>query len=358
MTQMHVKDTINAYQKQIEKQLTIFFDEKIERCNTISPLAKELVESLKEFSLRGGKRIRPILAMFGYKAITGSNSDAMLQAALAVELMESFLLIHDDILDQDDFRRGYYSMHKVYELKAKKLYPNSNAAHFGNSMAIMAGDILAMFGSECIVRSSFPQELKIKALDKFNRVIINTAFGEVMDVVSELKPHVCEQDIVRVNELKTAIYTIEGPLHIGAMLAGASQKQLETLTKYAIPLGQAYQIHDDILGMFGDEKKLGKPVGSDLKEGKKTILILKALQFGKERQVEAIMRALGNKAITKDQIDEIRNIIIETGALDYCRNLVKELSQKAKAHIMQSDFHPEGSSFLIAISDYMTQRDK
>ncbi|MBI2546744.1 polyprenyl synthetase family protein [Candidatus Woesearchaeota archaeon] len=357
MNQLQVKDTINAHQKLIEHRLTLFFDEKLNKCSNISPLAKELVDSLKEFSLRGGKRIRPILAIFGYKAIKEQN-EAVLQAALAVELMESFLLIHDDILDQDDFRRGYYSMHKVYELKAKKLYPDSDAAHFGRSMAIMAGDLLASFGSECITRSDFPAELKIKAIDKFNRVIINTAFGEVMDIVSELKPEVSELDIIRVNELKTAIYTIEGPLHIGAILAGASRQQLDILTKYAIPLGQAYQIHDDILGMFGNEKKLGKPVGSDLREGKKTILILKALQLAKQPQVKSIMAALGNKSITREQIDEIRNIVLESGALDYCQNLVRQLSEQAKTHIRHSGFRPEGKSFLLAIADYMTQRDK
>ncbi len=355
---VQIKDAMNYYQKQVEQCLAAFFDEKISKCEKISPLACELMCSLKEFSLRGGKRIRPILAIFGYKAVSPADNPAILQAALAVELMESFLLVHDDILDQDDFRRGYYSMHKVYELKAKKLYPAGDPKQFGISMAIMAGDILSILGSEAITRSNFPEALKIKAIDKFNRVIINTAFGEVMDVVAELKPEVSEFDILKVNELKTAIYTIEGPLHIGAILAGASQRQLDTLTRYAIPLGQAYQVHDDILGMFGDEKKLGKPVGSDLKEGKKTILLLKALQLAKERQIEAIMRALGNKSITQKQIEEIRNIIIDTGALGYCRDLVNKLTAEAQSHIMHSDFHPEGKSFLLAIADYMVNREK
>jgi len=357
-TNLQIKDTIKSYQKVVEQSLEKFFNEKIDKCSKISPLAKEMMESLKEFSLRGGKRIRPILTIFGYKAIASSNNPSVIHAALAVELMESFLLIHDDILDQDDFRRGYYSMHKVYELKAKKFYPNSDVKHFGTSMAIMAGDILAVLGSEAITRANFPEELRIKAIDKFNRVVINTVFGEILDVVSELKPEVSEFDIIRVNELKTAIYTIEGPLHIGAILANASQKQLETLTKYAIPLGQAYQIHDDILGMFGDEKKLGKPVGSDLKEGKKTILILKALQLADNKQKQIIMQSLGNKSLTQKQIDEVRKIVIQTGSLDYCKTLAQDLTEKAKSHIIASDFRHEGKEFLLSIADYMVNREK
>ncbi len=355
---LQFKETIKSYQKIIEQSLDKFFDEKIERCSKISPLAKEMMESLKEFSLRGGKRIRPILTIFGYKAITSDINPSIVQAALAVELMESFLLVHDDIIDQDDFRRGYYSMHKVYELKAKRLYPYSDTKHFGTSMAVMAGDILSVLGSEAITRSNFQEELKIKAIDKFNRVIINTAFGEIIEVVSQIKPRISEPDIMRVNELKTAIYTIEGPLHIGAILAGASQKQLDVLTKYAIPLGQAYQIHDDILGMFGDEKKLGKPIGSDLKEGKKTILILKTLQLATDNQKKIIMKSLGNKALTQVQIDEIRKIVMDTGALGYCRQLVKELTEKAKSYILASDFRQEGKEFLLSIADYMVNREK
>jgi len=358
ITMLQLKNTISSYQKIIEDALSKFFDEKTEKYSKISPLAKEMIGSLEEFTLRGGKRIRPILTIFGYKAISGTDNPSITEAALAVELMESFLLIHDDILDQDDFRRGHYSMHKLYELNAKKLYPPSNTKHFGSSMAIMAGDLLSVLGSEVITSSSFPDDLKIKAIDKFNRVIINTIFGQIMDFVSELNPEVSELDILRINELKTAIYTIEGPLHIGAILAGASQTQLDRLTRYAIPLGQAYQIYDDILGMFGDEKKLGKPIGSDLKEGKKTILILKTLQLANAQQMKTITRMLGNKSLTNTQIDEVRKIIIETGSLDYSKALVKELTEKAKSYLQYSDFKQEGKEFLLSLADYMVDREK
>ena len=159
------------------------------------------------------------------------------------------------------------------------------------------------------------------------------------------------------HKLKTAIYTIEGPLHMGAIAAGASDDQLKILSEYAIPLGMAFQLKDDLLGLFGLEEKLGKPVDSDIKEGKKTILILKAMENAGKQQKEFIVNALGNKNITEKELIKLREIIKKTGSLSYSENLAEKLVKKAKDTIKNSDFEKQGKEFFLEIADYIIKRD-
>jgi len=236
------------------------------------------------------------------------------------------------------------------------MFPNTDAYHFGISMAIIAGDILAALGNEILCVLNLKEEYKTSAIARLNNVIHTVIYGEALDILSELKP-VTQKDVEKVHKLKTASYTIEGPLQIGALLAGANNEQLKTLSDYAIPLGVAFQIQDDILGMFGDEQKVGKPCDSDLKEGKQTLLILKALEKASQEQKDIIKSALGNPDITKEQLEQVRQIIKDTGSLQYSQDLAKQLIEKAKSIIMNSDFQQQGKDFLIGIADYMLERE-
>jgi geranylgeranyl diphosphate synthase type I len=160
-----------------------------------------------------------------------------------------------------------------------------------------------------------------------------------------------------VHTLKTAHYTVAGPLQLGAILAGASEEDLKALNDYGIPLGKAFQIQDDILGLFGSEEKFGKPTDSDLKEGKRTLLILKALEKCSPEEKEKIEGALGNQELSAEAAEEVRAIIKATGSLDYSRKLAGELIEQAKQSISQSNFKAEAKEFLLGIADYMLKRD-
>jgi len=353
---MGIKETLKKYKKDIDDELRKFFDAKIKRVEKIDNSALELVENLKEFTLRGGKRVRSILLIFGYKAVGGRNEKEIIKAALSVELMQSFLLIHDDIIDDDELRRGNPTMHKVYENKYKKDYPSIDSKKFGKDMAIIAGDVSSVLGSEIILNTKFPYRLKVKAIYKFNRVIINTCFGQILDILSETGSDIKEEDIIKIHKLKTALYTIEGPLHIGAILGEASNAQLKTLSEFAISLGQAFQVQDDILGMFGTAETIGKPVGSDIKEGKKTLLIKKALDKANSRDKKTIMDCLGNKKISEKDTEKVKDIITKTGSLKYNKNFAKELVKKAKISLRKGDFKEEGKEFLLRLADYIIER--
>jgi len=351
---MIITNILESYKEKIELRLKTFLDEKIAEAEKISDSSREIMQYIKEFNLRGGKRIRSVLIIMTYKYLGGKNENAIIDIAVSAELMQSFLLIHDDIIDNDELRRGGPTMHRIY---AEKYKCYDNPKKFGESMAIIAGDLLASLGNEIISKSAFDEEKKLKLLQKFNEVIKLTGYGEIIDILSGLKTKVTEQDISKMHKLKTAIYTIEGPLHMGAIAAGASDDQLKILSEYAIPLGMAFQLKDDLLGLFGLEEKLGKPVDSDIKEGKKTILILKAMENAGKQQKEFIVNALGNKNITEKELIKLREIIKKTGSLSYSENLAEKLVKKAKDTIKNSDFEKQGKEFFLEIADYIIKRD-
>ncbi|MFH0978847.1 MAG: polyprenyl synthetase family protein [Candidatus Woesearchaeota archaeon] len=347
---MNFTESLSRNKREIDHELERFFDARMKKAKGISPEAYEAFQILKEFNLRGGKRIRPMLTISSYRGFGGKNKE-ITRAALAVELMESFLLIHDDIMDKDAMRRGGPTVHKIYETKFK------GAEHYGNSLAIVVGDIASALGSEAIAETGFDARRRIEAIEKFNKVIINTCFGQILDLKSEMC-YPKERDIVQIHTLKTAIYTIEGPLHIGAILAGASREQLRQLTRFAIPLGKAFQLKDDILGVFGSAKRIGKPVGSDIRQGKRTLLILKAMEKGNEEDRKLLKRCLGKKSLSSREINKVRIILRSTGSLQYSEQLVKENISLAKSALNEIRMEKESKEFLKGIADYVMERDK
>ena len=348
---MVFKEELKGYQDSINTELNLFFSRKLRQTSNLDSSSRDLVNKCREFNLRGGKRIRPILVIMGYKLLKDKCSDQVTKAALAVELMESFLLVHDDIIDNDSLRRGKPTLHKVYgKEKGDDVY--------GKNMALLAGDLLAIFGSEAILATGFNNKLKASAVEKFNGIIINTIFGQALDYSGNFNDDFSADYIKRIHVLKTAKYTIEGPLHIGAVLAGAKEKHLKLISGFSIPLGQAFQIKDDILNVFGSEAAIGKPVASDIREGKKTLLVSKALEKANEKQKSFIRYCLGNKTLKQSEIARIKRIIEDTGSLDCSKSLAADLVEKAKENIRKSGFRKEAKLFLLNLADYIIARDK
>jgi geranylgeranyl diphosphate synthase type I len=232
--------------------------------------------------------------LYGYKCFENEKEEEILESSISIELIEGFLLQHDDIIDQDEKRRGGKSSWKFFQDDHIKKGYTGNSKLYGDSCAIIAGDLGCAFANQIIARSGFSAERKVKALDKLNQIVIDVGYGEQLDVLVELRPGATEEDTLRIHHFKTAKYTVEGPVHLGAILGGAQENDLKILSEYGIPLGQAFQIQDDILGMYGDEVKLGKPADSDLKEGKQTLLIIEAMKQANESQRKILKEALGN----------------------------------------------------------------
>ncbi|MBZ9571905.1 polyprenyl synthetase family protein [Patescibacteria group bacterium] len=353
---MEIKRELDYLKKEIDERLKLYFEKKIKETKKISPIISKMVADIGEFILRGGKRIRPIFFHYGYLAAGGKNKKEILDASLSIEIIHNYILIHDDIIDRDEFRRGKPTIHQKYKKIYRKI--SKEAKHLGISAGIVTGDLTSLFGYEILTKSKFPESLKLKALERLSQILIDVFIGEILDVFLGISRQLKKDEIFKILEYKTARYTIEGPLHLGAILAGADQRLLKELTDYAIPLGIAFQIQDDILGIFGDKKKTGKPLGSDLKEGKQTLLIFKAKKSTNQKQRKIIDRALGNPHLTKNQLEKVREIIIKTGSLNFSQNLAKELVLKSKTSIRKSIFPFLVKEFLIGISDYIIEREK
>ena len=309
----------------------------------------------------GGKRLRGAFTYESYRMFNGRDEKEILKVSAVMELLHSYLLIHDDVMDSSDIRHSRPTIHKVYEKESDKYIPNySNAPHFGESIAINIGDILCHLALMNLAKTDFKAEVKIEAMGKIHREFTDTGYGQIIDCFGTILPDVKEDHVLKVHYFKTGKYTYETPLHVGAILAGAAQNELRYLTEYAIPGGMAFQIQDDILGMFGNEEKIGKPADSDLKEGKKTLLIIKALEKATNDQRYILNNALGNEELKQEDLEKVRQIIVDTGSLDYSKDIAKKYMIQAKEALDQ--FNPrkvrkESLDFLTGIADYVINRD-
>jgi geranylgeranyl diphosphate synthase type I len=313
---------------------------------------------VKDYTLAGGKRIRPAVLYYGYLAAGGEDNDEIIKISMSVELLHSFLLIHDDVIDRDASRHGVATIHERFKKISSKYGVSSDHEHFGNSMAMVTGDMTAAMACDVIFNSSFPAPVILKALDKMQDIVFVTIPGEMLDVIMQYAGCASEEKILKMFEGKTARYTFEGPLHLGCILAGGDEKLFKCFSDYSLPLGKAFQIRDDILGVYGDEKKLGKPVGSDIIEGKQTLLILKVMEKGTAGQKEIIKKYIGKKDLTSEELRKVREVIKESGALDYSYKLCQELIDESLAALRKADFkNKEARIFLEGIAQYVIKRE-
>lgn len=354
---MKIEQELKDFKKLFDAELEKFLNLKISEAEKISPLAKALAKTLRDYILQSGKRVRPALMYYTYLALGGKSQKEALCAAMAPEFMHTFLIIHDDIIDRDNLRRGNPSLHYIYRLSKEKSFIKADeAVHYGNSQAISVGNQAFGFVNEVIAKSNFEGIIKNRIFEKISRIIFNTTIGEFSDVFAVTEKNVSEKDVLTILEYKTARYTIEGPIHLGAIMAEAGRKTMNNLSGYAVPLGIAFQIQDDILGVFGSEKETGKPVGADLREGKKTLLLVKALEFGSAAQKKELKNAAGNSEISRKQIERVRQIIIDTGSLDYSKKMAEKLAAKSREALAKSGFDSRSKEFFTDVAEFIIKR--
>ncbi|MBI2032542.1 MAG: polyprenyl synthetase family protein [Candidatus Levybacteria bacterium] len=307
----------------------------------------------------GGKKFRGALVQLGYESAGGQDRDGILRASLAFEVVHNAFLVHDDIMDNTDLRRGRLSVHRRYATLGEEKFPTRDADHFGVSMGINVGDLGAATAYEILIDTNFPPEKVLAAIRRLNRVIIMTTFGEALDLgFNPLSPDMRPRDILRLHLYKTAEYSFAGPLQLGAILADADVDTLLRLSKFALPLGISFQIKDDILGMFASEQLLGKPVDSDIKEGKNTLLILKARELGNLEEQEFLDYAYGNPRATQEDLERIRQIVKSTGSLEYSEGMMRRLADNAKRNATKITSNPQWQTIFYGLADLMTARDK
>jgi len=334
----------NELDRKLEAFITAI--EKRYNLKAISPL---LSGAMKDFILRPGKRIRPILFIMGYRGFAKKDPKGLFESALAIEVLHDFLLIHDDIIDKSAMRRGKPAMHTMLNTYLKK-YPK--AKFDGNDLAIIVGDIMFAIAIDSFLTIDEDPLRKEKALRKFVEAACYTGCGEFIDTlsgaknISEIKP----KDVYSIYDYKTAYYTFACPLVTGAILAGASEAEIKKLFNFGIYLGRAFQIKDDILGIFAKEEDTGKPSTSDLQENKKTLLLWFAYQKATGQEKNRLKSILAKKNITAKDIAAVQEIMIKTKSLDNAKQEITLLLKKAVLSIKPSKIKKEYKEILSSYS--------
>lgn len=338
---------IYRIKNRIEKELHVFID-KIDGLYGLSGASPLLFRSIRGFFLRKGKRIRPILFLIGYLGFKGRQTKNLYTSALSIELLHDFLLIHDDIIDKSPLRRGRPALHEVFNAYLKK---KGKAKFNGADLAIVAGDVMYAAAIHAFLSIKEDARRKEKALRKLIEAAIRTGAGEFIELLAGLKDirEINKNDIYKIYDYKTACYTFSTPLSAGAILAGAKEPRIKKLSDFGICVGRAFQINDDILDMFGEEKQTGKSTLTDLKESKKTLLIWYAYNNSSHKDKAFIRKAFSKKKAGRSDLLKIRGIIEESGALDYTRKETSRLIKTAECLLLSSGMLPE---YIQALSGY------
>ncbi len=296
--------------------------------HAISPESLALLQAISPLTA-GGKKMRALLCYWGWRAAGGSEGGReAVQAAAALEFFQAAALMHDDIIDRSDTRRGAPSAHRQFSAMHAREGLHLDGYHFGISAAILAGDLCLAFSEELFSRACQGDPGRA-ARAIFNRMRTEVMAGQYLDLLEEAagqdhSPDVAADRALNILRFKSARYSIERPVMLGAALAGADADLLERLSAFALPLGEAFQLRDDILGVFGDQQITGKPAGDDLREGKRTYLVALTLAQCPAEQRPVVNALLGDPSLGESDIGVLRGIISASGALENTETLITE----------------------------------
>lgn len=332
--------TLQAFVPEIDKRIAKYFDEEIKKGFGFNERQKEVVrqalEHAKEYILRPTKRIRSSFVYYGCK-LGGVEPDW--NAAVGIELVHAALLIHDDFMDEDVSRRGGPTTHEFYGRLM-------NNRHLGEAMAVAVGDALLCLGFELVENKETRKQLL--------RGVTNTAYGQAYDLSLEAFKNWTEEDVICLHKAKTAIYTYENPLFIGAHLAKLPKAAFEILHDYSMDGGVAFQLQDDILGVFGAPEKTGKSADSDLKQGKCTLMVLKAWDRPE------VQKVWGKVNATREDLDVAKKAIRDCGAYDYNKRLAWEYARKAAKtaeKLRKLNLNLEAIDYIQGVAEFMVERE-
>lgn len=334
---------IQDVRARIERRLETLLDEKRSRAEAFLPEATILVETVRDMTLRGGKRVRPALLVAGYQAVANADDLApIVDASVAAELLQTYLLIHDDWMDGDLTRRGKPTIHV-------SLADHFGDAHVGASLAVLAGNLASAYAWEALCSSSFGDDRIRAALAAFMEMHEHVVAGQLLDLTGA-------GSIEVMHMLKTASYTVRGPLRIGAILGGASDEQLHALDGYARAIGIAFQLRDDILGTFGDSSVTGKSAASDLRAGKKTALIDDAMKRASVEDRAEIARAFGRSDASDEDVRAAARALERCGARERVERRSEELLAEALRWMDGAPFTEAGLGLLRSLAPILARR--
>lgn len=340
----------------VEDDLSRFLRDQREEAESRAPGVGELFDELERVIAAGGKRLRPVFCLLGHLAAGGEVGPELVRAAASLELLHTFAIVHDDVMDGSRTRRGasatWAHLAELHRVAGMRGSPEA----FGVSGAILAGDLALILADRAFLGAGLSPGALLPALARYNRMRVEVVAGQYLDVAAAHRGNAAEPEARRIAGLKSGNYTVEGPLQIGAILAGGSEDLLAALSAYGMPLGEAFQLRDDVLGVFGDPEVTGKPRDSDLREGKRTVLIARALEAAGPEDARFLLERLGAPDLDDADVDRIRGIIESTGALEATGGLTGELASEARAALAAAGLPEDVRRPLEELVDTCTLR--
>ena len=314
------------------------------------------LEALEEL-LAAGKRLRPTFCYWGWRGAGGEDGQAILAAAAALELLHASALVHDDVMDGSDTRRGRPSLHRQFALRHAEQRWRGSPESFGMGAAILMGDLLLAWTDGMYHASGLPAGALRRGQAVLDLMRTEMIAGQYLDLLGQAAGNDTVDSALRVAEYKTARYTIERPLHLGAALAGCPEGAVPAaLSAYGLPLGVAFQLRDDILGVFGDPAETGKPAGDDVREGKRTVLLAITRARAGAAQARVIDERLGDPRLDEEGAAEVRAVITDTGALAACEAMIGEHVAEAVAALGQAPITDDARAALAELAVAATAR--
>lgn len=317
-----------------------------------------LVEAMRA-TVAGGKRLRAAFCYWSWRAhggdgAEGAERDDVLRVGAALELFQAAALVHDDVMDDSDTRRGRAAAHRSFADLHLEQGWTGPAEPFGNSVAILLGD-LALIASERVFDSArLGPRVRLAAREVFDRMRTEVIAGQYLDVLAQALPleHGAATDEGRARAViryKSARYSVEHPLALGAALADADDDAVAACRAIGLPLGEAFQLRDDMLGVFGDPATTGKPAGDDLRQGKRTVLVSRALSLANRADRTRLSRAIGRRDLTDDDVARLRSLLHRTGAVDQVEQLIDSLAGPALRALSEAALAEPGRSMLVRL---------
>ncbi|HEX9890714.1 MAG TPA: polyprenyl synthetase family protein [Actinomycetota bacterium] len=314
----------------VEETLQAFLAVQRTEVIGVDPGAAPAFDELERTVASGGKRLRPVFCCLGFLAAGGDLGPPILSAAAALELLHTFAVVHDDVMDRSPTRRGVPTtwVHLAETHRRRRLRGDPEV--YGISAAVLVGDLAIALADQAFLGSGFEPGPLMSGMERYNRMRTEMVAGQFLDVQASQQAGLDEPAARRIAVLKSGVYTVEGPLHIGVVLGEGSLRLLDPLTEYGVALGEAFQLRDDVLGLFGDPQVTGKDRHSDLLEGKRTVPMARAVAAASPEDRAFLEERLGHADLTAKEVERMRAIVRSSGALEGTLELIDGLGGRAR----------------------------
>jgi geranylgeranyl diphosphate synthase, type I len=346
-----------AFEQRVDQALQAFISSQRRMLSELGADVDALLDAAAA-AVTGGKRLRPAFCFWAWRAAGQPADDRIVVAASSLELLHASAIVHDDVMDDSDTRRGQPAAHRYFQRLARTEAWLGQELQFGLGSAILLGDLLLSWSDQLLRASGLPIDAIARAMPYFDAMRSEVAAGQFLDLLAQASGQNSVERAMRVLRYKSAKYTVERPLHVGASLAGADEPLISAMSEYGIPLGEAFQLRDDVLGVFGDPQVTGKPAGDDVRQGKRTVLMSRAVELAGDDDRFLLESAIGDQGLTDESVAGVLTAVERSGALAHVEGLIAELSAMALKALAEAPIRDEEArTALSELADAATRRE-